>query len=158
MTNCCLLAVLSLGLLQASGSVVFATHQSCPQAIFRLIGHEGLELLGRCDASRQELHLSIRNRAAASAGPLQGFTLAFCRHSVVSVHAPDGWTASLGTGEPQQTIEWSFTESATSRGIEPGGQVEGFSVRLAPGWVMSQYLMVHWAETSSGQVVDHDCP
>ena len=74
------------------------------------------------------------------------------------MQTPEGWASSLGTGEPEQTVEWSVSQSSTSRGIELGGQVGGFAVTLAPGWVMSQYLAIDWAETSSGQVVDHDCP
>lgn len=158
MTSHCLLAALSLSLLQASGSVVFATHRSCPQTAFRLIGHEELELLGRCDAERQVLHLSVRNRAAASAGPLQAFTIAFCRHSVTGVQSPEGWASSLGTGEPKQTVEWSASGGATSRGVASGREVGGFAVKLAPGWVMSQDLIINWAETSGGQFTDHDCP
>lgn len=158
MTSHCLLAVLSIGLLQVSDTVVFATDTLCPQEAFRLIGHDELELLGRCDASRRVLHLSVRNLGAASAGPLRGFTIGFCKHSVTSVQAPEGWVSSLGKGEPRQTVEWSVSESAASRGVETGEQVAGFVVTLAPGWVMSQTLTIHWAETSGAQFTTHDCP
>ncbi|MFN7978172.1 MAG: hypothetical protein U0P30_08555 [Vicinamibacterales bacterium] len=149
---------MSFGLLQAAVPWCSPRHQSCPQATFLAwsVTKTSNFWAGATPAVKSYVWLSAIVRLLG--GPLQGFTLAFCKYLVVSVHAPDGWTAELGTGEPRQTIDWSFNESATSRGIEPGKQVEGFAVTLAPGWVMSQYLLVHWAETSSGQVVDHDCP
>src|SRR5688572_14549234 len=84
----------------------------------------------------------------------QAFSLDFCGN-VISVDVPKGWVSRV-EGNPDLTIDFQIRDEAQPFSIPPGKSLDGFVIRLSPGWRRRAASTARWDSGATGNVMTHD--
>jgi hypothetical protein len=109
------------------------------------------------DGDERIMRVSVTNVAPPEKGRLRDFSIGFCGPSVVRASGPAGWEVKI---DEEESVTWSLPDSLVDeRGIPSGSRLEGFIIRLRPGWKRSRSDSAWWGEANIvAQVTTHDCP
>ena len=122
---------------------------------------QGVKMIASCesDTSMRAMHISLTNTAPADAGALRAVSVGFCgSEAVIGAESPMGWAAEVMRDETRTTVWWTAPDIAVAEhGLRSGQRVDGFVVRLRPGWRKSQSESVIWESDSVSMVSSHDC-
>jgi len=101
--------------------------------------------------------MAVTNWASADAGPLRGFSIGFCGHSVIGAEAPPGWLVKIDESDGYVVVWWDLPEGFSDSGIPSRARVGGFTVRLRPGWRQSLSASVSLDSGGTSTITTHDC-
>jgi hypothetical protein len=145
---------------QAQDPVLRLVDTGCSHGEVSLSRIQGVKLIASCeaDSSAHALHISITNTAPADVGALRAVSVGFCGDAVIGAESPLGWLAEVTRNEDRTTVWWTTPDSAIAQnGLGSGQGVDGFVVRLRPGWRMSQSESVLWESNGVSIVTSRDC-
>ena len=121
---------------------------------------DSMYVFASCNTSGSErvTQVSVVNRATPNLGPLRDFSIGFCGPSVISVTAPGGWVSKI-EGQERHEVTWSLPDGLVeSQGVRSGVRVDGFILRLKPGWKRSRADSAWWGESNIvTKATTHDC-
>ena len=134
---------------------------TCSQDEVSLTKIQGVKMTASCDSdsSMRAMHISLENTAPADAGALRAVSVGFCgSEAVIGTESPLGWGAVVMQDETRTTVWWTAADiAAAEHGLRSGQRVDGFVVRLRPGWRKSQSESVIWESDGASMVTSRDC-
>jgi hypothetical protein len=131
----------------------FMRDGDCGRAPTNITTLGGIRIVGRCvkEGVGNALHLTVSNDATTN---LQAFSLDFCGN-VISVDVPKGWVSRV-EGNPDLAIDFQIRDEAQPFAIPPGKSLDGFVIRLSPGWRRRAASTARWDSGATGNVMTHD--